>query len=434
MHRLVLGVWGLMLWTPLAFVRAQTTYFPPLSGNVWASVSSDSLGWCTERIDSLDAFLERKGTKGFAILVNGKMAHERYYGAFAQDSLWYWASAGKTLTAIGVGFAQHEGLLQLSDSSSRFLGAGWTSLTPAQERQIQIIDQLRMTTGLDDGAFDPDCTVPSCLVYKAAPGTRWAYHNAPYTLLQTAVESASGLGFDAFLHTRIKTPIGMGGFYAPSGFNKVYVSRLRDMARFGLLIASQGEWNGQTIFPDSAYFYDMTHPSQTLNPSYGYLWWLNGQGTHMLPQTQWVFNGPLIPSAPVDLIAALGKNDQKIYVVPSRNWVVVRMGESAGQSLWALSSFDTELWNYLNALECGIGVQEAGRVSVRALPNPAVEGRFRLEGIEADQPIEVFDRLGRPLPLHCDNLECALPPGVGLAFLVATDDNGNPRVIRLWVP
>ena len=101
---------------------------------------------------------------------------------------------------------------------------------------------------------------------------------------------------------------------------------------------------------DSNYFNSMVNTSQNINPSYGYLWWLNGKASHMLPQTQIVFTGNLIPTAPPDLFAALGKNDQKVYVVPSQKLVVIRMGESAGNVQLALSSFDTELWGKLKTI------------------------------------------------------------------------------------
>ena len=42
------------------------------------------------------------------------------------------------------------------------------------------------------------------------------------------------------------------------------------------------------------------------------------------------------------------KNDQKLYIVPSQNLVVIRMGEDAGESLLGPSSFDNELWGILN--------------------------------------------------------------------------------------
>lgn len=50
----------------------------------------------------------------------------------------------------------------------------------------------------------------------------------------------------------------------------------------------------------------------------------------MVPTVQTVFSGMLIPNAPTDMYSALGKNDQKIYVVPSQNLVVIRMGNAAG--------------------------------------------------------------------------------------------------------
>ena len=68
----------------------------------------------------------------------------------------------------------------------------------------------------------------------------------------------------------------------------------------------------------------MTTPSQTLNSYYGCPWWLNDQSSCRLPGSQINFPSSLASSAPADIIAALGKNDQKIYVVPSLGLVVVR--------------------------------------------------------------------------------------------------------------
>ena len=64
------------------------------------------------------------------------------------------------------------------------------------------------------------------------------------------------------------------------------------------------------------------------NESYGYLWWLNGQSSFMLPYNQFVYNGDIIINAPDDLFSAIGKNGQYINVVPSENLVWIRMGEA----------------------------------------------------------------------------------------------------------
>ena len=94
----------------------------------------------------------------------------------------------------------------------------------------------------------------------------------------------------------------------------------------------------------------MTSISQDLNAAYGYLWWLNGSSSYRVPASETQFNGELIPDAPQDLIAGLGKDDQKLYVVPSQNLVIVRLGDNAGASFLGPSSFDNELWQKINLL------------------------------------------------------------------------------------
>jgi CubicO group peptidase (beta-lactamase class C family) len=261
--------------------------------------------------------------------------------------VWYWASAGKTLTATLAGIAQNEGLLSLTDPAAKYLGAGWTSLSAAQEQQITLRHLLTMTSGLDDGVPDDHCTLPSCLQYKAIPGTRWAYHNAPYTLLEKVVETASGKTYNTYFREKIRDRTGMNGFWLKNGWNNVYYSNARSMARFGLFMQARAQWNGTPLLNDEPYFNAMISTSQNLNLSYGYLWWLNGKASHMLPTVPFVFSGNLVPNAPADMYAGLGKNDQKIYVVPSQKLVIIRMGEAAGNTQLAVSSFDNELWGYL---------------------------------------------------------------------------------------
>jgi CubicO group peptidase (beta-lactamase class C family) len=142
----------------------------------------------------------------------------------------------------------------------------------------------------------------------------------------------------------------MNGIWAPSGYNNIFYSNARSMARFGLLMLNKGKWDQAAIVSDSNYFNAQVNTSQNLNLSYGYLTWLNGKASHMLPTVQNIFSGMMIPNGPADMYAALGKNDQKIYVVPSQKLVVIRMGESAGNPQLALSSFDNELWGKLKSI------------------------------------------------------------------------------------
>ncbi|MES1215995.1 MAG: serine hydrolase domain-containing protein [Bacteroidota bacterium] len=335
---------------PITPPVSTSLYFPPISGATWETTTAASIGWNENQVNDLYTYLQQKNTKAFIILKNGKIVIEKYFGSFTTDSLWYWASAGKSLTAFLAGLAQQDGVLNINNKTSQYLGPGWTSLPLAKENLITVRHQLTMTTGLDDGVADDDCTDPSCLIYKADAGTRWAYHNAAYTLLYKVIENASGQSYNNYFNTKIKTKTGMTGLWVNTGYLNIYYSNARSMARFGLLMLNKGKWDQTTLITDSNYFNSMVTTSQNLNLSYGYLWWLNGKASHMLPQTQIVFNGNLTPNAPADMFAALGKNDQKVYVIPSQKMVVIRMGESAGNVQLALSSFDNELWGKLKSI------------------------------------------------------------------------------------
>lgn len=370
-------------------IHAQI-YFPPTSGTQWDTLAPSSLGWCQDSIDALYDFLELKNTKSFIVLRDGKMVLEKYFGTYTQDSLWYWASAGKSLCAFLIGCAQEDGYLDINDRTDQHLGVGWTSAPPAKEALITIRHQLSMTSGLDDDVPDQDCLDPACLQYLADAGNRWAYYNAPYRLLQDVIDSASGQSMNLYTLSRLGNRIGMGGIW----LNYVRFGKARDLARFGLLCLNNGIWANDTILHDTAYFNAMMNTSQAHNASYGYLWWLNGKGSFMLPGLQFTFNADLIPSAPADMRCALGKNDQKIYVIPSQGLVVVRQGNIAGNSAAAYSSFDDELWARFSDLSCPVARDEHLQPDWQIAPNPIAvrsgQDRFRINGISpADGQVEV---------------------------------------------
>jgi CubicO group peptidase (beta-lactamase class C family) len=333
---------------PLIQPVDQTMYFPPVTSSDWQTVSATTLNWNGAELNNLYAYLESKNTKAFIILKNGRIVTEKYFGTFTADSNWYWASAGKTMTAFLVGIAQQQGLLNINNRSSQYLGTGWTSAPANKEALITVRHQLTMTTGLDDAVAEPDCTLPSCLQYKADAGARWSYHNAAYTLLDKVIETASGMSYNNYFQQNLRNKIGMNGVWIKTpNSNNVFYSTPRSMARFGLLMLNNGRWDNLSILNDQTYFSSQVNSSQNFNLSYGYLTWLNGKSSYMLPTLQATFPTSLFPNAPADMYAALGKNDQKIYVVPSQKLVVIRMGNSAGNPQLAVSSFDNELWGKL---------------------------------------------------------------------------------------
>ncbi len=309
-------------------------YFPPVSSQEWETVTPASLGWNEDKIPALYSLLETNGTKAFLLLKDGRIAIEKYFGTnltgkpFTVSSNWYWASAGKTLTSFIAGKAEEDGFISLGARTSDYLGRGWTSLTLSQEDKITVRHQLTMTTGLDDGVPDSHGTLPADLKYKADAGTRWAYHNGPYTLLEQVVENSTGENFSDYFNKVLRDKTGMDGSWIWSDNDHVFFSTARSMARFGLLILNEGKWDSNIIMENPDYFSAMISPSQDLNKSYGYLWWLNGKESYMIPESQIVIPGVLTPNAPADMVSGMGKYGQFVSVVPSEGIVMVRMGEN----------------------------------------------------------------------------------------------------------
>jgi CubicO group peptidase (beta-lactamase class C family) len=362
LHPLRFGLLLTLSWISPNNTFGQTTYFPPTGSPQWDTISPSSLGWCQDQIDSLYQLLEDNQTKAFILLKDGKIVLENYFNGFAQNDPWYWASAGKTVTSFMTGIAQQEGYLNISDTTADYLGQGWTSCSPSQEEKITIRNQLTMTSGLDDGVADPYCTDDTCLIYLADAGTRWAYHNGPYTLLDRVISSATGVTLNNYTNQKLLTPTGMSGIFLPNGYNNVFYSNARSMARFGLLILNRGVWNGNTIMTDTVYFNQMVNTSQNLNPSYGYLWWLNGKSGFMVPGVQFVFNGYFNTDAPADMFAAMGRDGQLLNVIPSQNMVWIRMGESP-TTVNVPFLLNNEIWQKINLLPCGVGIQENPAIS-----------------------------------------------------------------------
>lgn len=322
-------------------------YFPPITGSAWEAISPSELGWDTSKISDLRLYLAAKHTKSFMILVNGRIAMEEYYNGHSASANWEWNSAGKTLLSFTTGIAQQNGLLNINNKVSDYLGTGWTSEPIDKENLITCKHLLSMTSGLND---QTQLVITPNLTYMADAGSRWSYSNV-FQKMFDVVSAASGQDFDAYFNEELRDKIGMDGYWNHGAIFTIYHSTTRSMARFGLLALNKGKWDNNQILNES-YFTESTNSSQTINPSYGYLTWLNGKTNYMVPNSQTIFPGFLIPNAPADMFAALGAADQKLYIVPGKNMVIVRMGDASDPNnpTFASSGFDNELWGKLDAL------------------------------------------------------------------------------------
>jgi CubicO group peptidase (beta-lactamase class C family) len=325
----------------------ETMYYPPTTSTTWETKTVASLGWNQNGIQPLKDYLLLKNSKSFIILVNGRIVMEEYFDGHTASTIWPWNSAGKTLVTATTGIAQQEGLLNINTRVSTYLGSGWTSTPANKENLITSRHLLTMTSGLNDAN---NLVTTANLTYLADAGTRWSYHNV-FQKLMDVVGAASGQNFETYFNAKLKNKLGMDGFWNNGIIFKIYNSNTRSMARYGILALNKGKWENEQVLNEN-FFMESINTSQTINPSYGYLWWLNGKSSFMVPGGQTVYPGILVPNAPTDMYAAMGAEDQRIYVVPSKKMVVIRMGNASDPAnpSFALSGFDNELWQKINAV------------------------------------------------------------------------------------
>ncbi len=335
--------------------RAQSLYFT--TETEWETASPESLNLNTTALDTaLDFAMERKSSS-VIILHRGRILAERHQDVASPSRRYQGMMRGKTsvshaiedvascqksVTCVLVGIAQQKGLLKLSDPVHQHLGTGWSQATPEQESAITLRHLITMTSGLNVR-----------LKYVAPAGTKWAYNTTAYSRSLTVVAKAAEMTANDVTREWLTGPLGMddskwvdrrlpvNSTIAANRFG--FATSARDLARFGLLMLANGNWRNEVILSDQDYLKAATSPSQKLNPSYGYLWWLNGQ-KFALRGTRRAM-GSLLPAAPKDLFSAQGALGRRCSISPSRQLVMVRIGDSPEKA--GEPKFDQEFWRLL---------------------------------------------------------------------------------------
>jgi len=345
-----------------------TKLYSPSGRGDWQRVSADEAGWSPEGLQvALDVGRDELSS-GLVVLWRGRILAEGYWtlpdelpelfpggveiframqlgktadGYPIEDV----ASTQKSLTALLVLMAARRGLLRLDDPVKAHLGAGWSTASSGREAGITVRHLLEMTSGLGEE-----------LDYQRPAGEFWKYNAAAYHRLLPLVEAAAGKPINDLTSDWLTSPLGMSDtrwidrkFIHP-GAPLGLATTTRDLARFGLLILAQGSWRESLQLAETEDIAELVRPSQTLNPSYGLLWWLNGQSSYTRPLGGDPLAGPLFTSAPADLVAAMGTFQRRVYVVPSLDLVVARMGYT---KVLPSGPFDEVLWAALSAAAPG---------------------------------------------------------------------------------
>lgn len=287
--------------------------------------------YSTEIPDSLDRYLSSLQSVALLVIQYRKITVERYWQGYNDSSLSGSFSMAKSFTSLLVGAAIREGKIGSTDDLvSKYL----PEFTGGQKSAVKIVDLLTMSSGSD---WNEDYANPFSITTRAyygtdisktaqsvnivqTPGSFFSYKSGDTQLLGLIVEKATGKSLAEYASEKLWKPLGaehnaLWSVDKKGGSEKAYCcfnSNARDFARIGQLMLDSGKVNGQTVI-DSSYFSKSITACMIPDEAglacnyYGYQWWI-------------------IPHDP-EIFYARGILGQYIICIPSKNMIIVRLGE-----------------------------------------------------------------------------------------------------------
>lgn len=307
--------------------------------------------------DAATSYEDRKNTRAVIIFHRDQLIAERYaqgFDATTPQNSW---SMTKSATSALIGILVRAGHLNLKDPAPI---TEWQNPDDPR-RHVTTEDLLFMVSGLEFNEGyenDPISDVNQMLMNSrdleafaasfpitAKPGTRWSYQTASSVLLGRVIRETlqDDEAYYHFAQQELFNRLGArhshyqadgAGNYVGGAF--LYATP-RDWARLGLLYLGDGVLAGERILPEGWVAYSTTPTPASLEArAYGGQFWLNTQN-----ENQWM------PAVPEDAYAARGHYGQSVIIIPSRQLVVVRMGQTFNPSVWDTEEFLVELLDTL---------------------------------------------------------------------------------------
>ena len=279
--------------------------------------------------NTFDASMEMETLRTQAVVVVYKdtLIAEKYANGISENTELLGWSMTKSITSALVGILAKEGKMSLEDNQ---LFEHWTD----GRKDITLKNMLQMQSGL---AFEEEYSSLSDateMLYKTEDiverasrnklettiGSKWYYSSGTTNMIMGLVrkEFNSHEEYLQFPYTRLFRKIGMNSAVLEIDESGNYIGSSycyatpRDWAKFGLLYLNNGNWYGEQII-DTAWVDFTRQPAEHSGGIYGGQFWMN-------------VDNVAYPDVPDDLFSCNGFEGQFVYIIPSRDLVVVRMG------------------------------------------------------------------------------------------------------------
>lgn len=296
------------------------------------------------RYEDAAAWSERRGGLALLVIEGGNVVFERTARGYDPSTPVHIYSGTKSFSCAIAAFAMADGLLSLEEPVADTLpdlAAGAAvrveqllnfSSGVEQDRPVLTRDWLRARQRVDD-KYAYAVALPS--VFQA--GSAWQYGNSHLTVFGAMMKAKLGGSPLDYLEERLFAPIGLrtaGWLLDPEGNPALAMGAFttaNEWAKYGFLLLNDGQWDGAEVLPAGTVEL-CTTPSER-NPAYGLTFWLNEEAPEGVDLSDFrslsTEGRALYPEGPADLFAAAGYNDNRLYVIPSRDLVIVRLGDGS---------------------------------------------------------------------------------------------------------
>ncbi len=306
----------------------------PLPGAATSPTAVDELVAEVFGDDLDDAARDALGTRAVVVVHRGEVVAERYADGFTETTPQLGWSMSKSVANLLTGTLVLEGLVEPDDAALR---PEWTD----ERGDITVDDLMRGTSGLKwDETYDLGTPITRMLYleddmagYVAGlplahtPGNHQQYSSGSTNLLCSVLAERAGGGAD-LPRRKLFAPLGLAsavwevdGAGTPVCSSYLWATP-RDWATIGQFVLQDGVWDGERLLPEGWLRNSTTVEPVDSTEEAGYAagWWVNRDA-----------DGAAIDQRlPVDTVRALGHDGQRLYIVPSAELVVVRMGFSPG--------------------------------------------------------------------------------------------------------
>lgn len=293
-----------------------------------------------------DAFVDTsanqaRNLRALIVIHKNRIVAEQYGEGYSVSSKLPGWSMSKSIMNALVGVMQKEGLLNVNDAVAL---KEWND---DERKQIKISNLMQANSGLEwEESYGGPSPVTNML-YKAAdmghfasgfalekkPGEVFKYSSGSANIVSYLLRKKLGdREYHQFPYTKLFHRIGMyqtvlepdaSGTYVASSYT---LGTARDWARFGMLYCNNGNWFGDQILTPEWIEFTTTPASGTEYGEYGALFWLNKGNPNDSSQRYY-------PDIPRDLYCAEGFLGQRLYVLPSKELVVLKLGHTFGNHL-----------------------------------------------------------------------------------------------------